>query len=49
MLYFASQYDEALQELQMFKQESSDQEDANEWLDTTLARLSCLLYEQNTW
>lgn len=44
LLYFAGQWDEAYQELQLYKQGVD-----GHTLDSTLARISCLLYEKTTW
>ncbi len=47
LLYFAGQWDEAYQELQLYKQDIGQLD--GHTLDSTLARISCLLYERTTW
>lgn len=47
LLYFAGEWDEAYQELQLYKQVVG-QLDVHT-LDSTLARISCLLHERTTW
>ena len=44
LLYFAGQWDGAYQELQLYKQGVD-----GHTLDSTLARISCLLYEKTAW
>ncbi|DBA77701.1 TPA: hypothetical protein ACH3X2_008400 [Trebouxia sp. C0005] len=47
LLYFAGQWDEAYQELQLYKQDVGQLD--GHALDSTLARICCLLYERTTW
>ena len=47
LLYFASQFDEALQEMQLYGQ--TLQGISRQALETTLARISYLLYEKAAW
>jgi len=47
LLYFAGEWDEAYQELQLYKQHIGQLD--GHTLDSTLARISCLLHERTTW
>ena len=47
LLYFAGEWDEAYQELQLYKQHIGQLD--GHTLDSTLARISCLLHERTAW